>query len=233
LLRATSSLVARVFQAVLSCWYHIFRFAFSVFPGGVLRKLAFFTSVCVVALAAFAQGQEIQQIDIGFSGGTLFSAKPTTASLSQRPPGENGGVYPGFNIDGLLTPHLGIQIEGSFRYHKELYSGYQYLRPVFYDANALYLNKITPKTRLEVTAGAGLESLLFYGQSGSCGLNVCAPNNNSNHFLVHVGGGVRYYFLHRVFVRPEANLYQIINNHEFNSGTVLRLGATIGFSFNP
>jgi hypothetical protein len=205
----------------------------SDFQGGVLRKLAFFTSVCALALAGLVQGQEIQQIDVGLSGATLFSGKSTSASLSEKTPAENGGTYPGFNVDALLYPHLGIQVEGSFRYHEALYNGYQYFRPVLYDANALYLNRVTPKTRLELTAGAGAETVLYYGQLSSCGIGVCRTNITSNHFLLHAGGGVRYYFLHRVFVRPEANLYRIINNNEFASGTVLRLGATIGFSFNP
>jgi hypothetical protein len=203
--------------------------------GGVLRKLAFFTSVCVVALAGLAQAQQIQllQIDAAVSGATLFSAKSTSASLSQAVPAENGGVYPGFNIDALLHQHLGVQVEGVFRHHESLYDGYQFVRPVFYDANALYLNHITPKTRLELTAGAGAETVIFYGQTGSCSLGVCRNNITSSHFLVHVGGGVRYYFLHRMFVRPEANLYRIINNEQFATGTVLRLGASIGYSWNP
>jgi hypothetical protein len=183
-------------------------------------------------LAGLVQAQEIQQIDIGVSGATLFSAKPTSASL-ERTPGENGGTYPGFNVDALLYPHLGVQVEGLFRYHEALYSGYQYFRPVFYDANALFLNKITPKTRLELTGGAGAETVLFYGQLSSCSIGVCRNNITGSHFLLHAGAGVRYYFLHRVFVRPEANVYHIFNNNAFSTGTVLRLGATIGFSLNP
>ncbi len=222
-LRATSSLVARVLQG------EKIRFSW----GGVLRKLALLTSVCVVALAALAQAQDLQQIDAAVSGATLFSSKSTTASLSETVPGEKGGVYPGFNVDALLYPHLGVQVEGSFRYHESLYNGYQYARPVLYDANALFLNHLTPKTRLELTAGAGMETVLFYGQLTSCGIGVCRSNLNANHFMLHAGAGVRYYFLHRIFVRPEANLYRIINNDQFASGTVLRLGASIGFSWNP
>ena len=200
-----------------------------------MRKFAFVTFVCLLGLAGLAQAQAIQleQIDAAFSGGTLFSAKSTSASLSQTVPPENGGVYPGFNMDALVHQHLGIQVEGAYRYHKDVYDGYQFVRPVFYDANALYLTHLTPKTRLEITGGAGAETVLFYGQTGSCSLSVCRDNITSTHFLVHVGGGVRYYFMHRVFVRPEANLYRIFNNDQFASGTVLKLGASIGFSWNP
>jgi hypothetical protein len=188
-----------------------------------------------MAVAGFAHGQEIQleQIDAAVSGSTLFSEKSTSASVTQAVPSEHGGVYPGFNIDALLHGHLGVQIESSFRYHESLYNGYQYVRPVLYDANALYLNRLTPKTRLELTAGAGAETVLFYGQLSSCSIGICRTNITSSHFLLHVGGGVRYYFLHRLFVRPEANLYRIINNDQFASGTVLRLGASIGYSWNP
>lgn len=200
-----------------------------------MRKLAFVTSMCLLAMAGLAQAQEIQleQIDVAVSGSTLFSAKSTSASETQIVPAESGGVYPGFNIDALLHQHFGVQFETSFRYHETPYNGYQFMRPVFYDANALYLNHLTPKTRIEFTAGAGAETVLFYGLTGSCTIGVCRNNITSSHFLLHVGGGVRYYFLHRMFVRPEANLYRIINNEQFASGTVLRLGASIGFSWNP
>jgi hypothetical protein len=200
-----------------------------------LRKLAIFTFVCLMALAGLAHGQaiELEQIDAAVSGSTLFSTKSTSASLSQPVPAENGGVYPGLNFDVLLHGHLGVQAEGSWRYHESLYDGYQFVRPVLYDVNAFYLNHLTKKTRLEFTAGAGGETVLFYGLTGYCGIGVCRNNITSNHFLVHVGGGVRYYFLHRMFVRPEANLYQIFNNNQFASGTVLRMGASIGYSWNP
>ncbi len=49
----------------------------------------------------------------------------------------------------------------------------------------------------------------------------------------HVGGGIRYYFWHHFFIRPEGHIYFVHNNNEFNSGTIGRVGASIGYNLSP
>ncbi|HXY09839.1 MAG TPA: hypothetical protein VEI52_18505 [Terriglobales bacterium] len=39
------------------------------------------------------------------------------------------------------------------------------------------------------------------------------------------------YLWHGAFLRPEVRLYLIKNNAEFSSGTVLRYGISLGYSF--
>jgi hypothetical protein len=56
---------------------------------------------------------------------------------------------------------------------------------------------------------------------------------SSTHLLGHVAGGVRYYFWRHFFVRPEAHYYFVINNFEFHSDNVFRLGASIGYTIGP
>ena len=59
--------------------------------------------------------------------------------------------------------------------------------------------------------------------------NSCYVSNN--HFLVHVGGGLRYYVWGNVFVRPEAHFYHILNNSDvFSNNNVIRVGASIGYT---
>jgi hypothetical protein len=54
---------------------------------------------------------------------------------------------------------------------------------------------------------------------------------NSTQFLFHLGGGIRYNVWRRWFVRPEASYYYIVNNSNFHSPNVLRLGASVGYTF--
>ena len=81
-------------------------------------------------------------------------------------------------------------------------------------------------------AGIGGQTVLFYNQYGGCDFaGGCIPRVNSTHFLLHVGAGLRYNVWRDFFVRPEANFYRIINNNDFHSGNVLRLGASLGYTF--
>ena len=61
----------------------------------------------------------------------------------------------------------------------------------------------------------------------------CSTHLNSNHFLLHVSGGFSYRVWRNFFVRPEAHYYHIFNNtNDFHSDNVLRLGASVGYTFH-
>ena len=50
-----------------------------------------------------------------------------------------------------------------------------------------------------------------------------------------VGGGLRYYFWHHAFVRPEVHYYHIDGNSNINTGgfstdNVFRVGASLGYT---
>jgi hypothetical protein len=50
--------------------------------------------------------------------------------------------------------------------------------------------------------------------------------------MEHLGGGVRYYFWHQFFIRPEIHYYRIQNNVEFHSDNLFRASASIGYTFS-
>jgi hypothetical protein len=188
----------------------------SGFEGGVLRKLRLLVLGCAaVALASFARAQEI---DIMAGGGTLFSSKSTSSSQAYIPPPEKGGTYPSVGAEAIFKNHFGLNAEVAFRYHEAFYNGYQHFRP-------------GPRTSVDFMTGFGLENLSFYNQFVNCN-GLCPTFISSHHFLLHAGAGVRYYFWRHFFVRPEAHYYYIVGNiDQFHSGNILRLGASIGYSF--
>lgn len=192
-----------------------------------MRKLLL--ASIVLGLATFAHAQ---QFNFAVGASTLFSPRNLTASVAFLPPSESGGIYPSISAEYLNENRVGISVQGAFRYNEALYDGYQHYRPVFYDVNAVYAPKFGKKLVADLMAGAGAESVIFYQQLGACGVSSgCHSYVNDTHLLLHFGGGIRYYFRHNFFVRPEANYYFIHNNYEFHSDNVLRLGASIGYTW--
>ncbi len=183
-----------------------------------------------IALAGPALSRA-QQVDFAVGGSTLWSPKPLSASQAYVPPALKGGTYAQASLQYLTERRLGLNIEGAFRVKQGLYNGSQYYRPILYDVNAVYAHRLATKMRGDFMAGVGGETLLFYNQIG-CGYTAgCRIYVNSNHFLLHGGFGVRYYFWRRYFVRPEAHYYLIPNNVEFHSDHVFRIGVSIGHTF--
>ena len=182
-------------------------------------------------LAGLAGLAHAQQIDLAASGSTLWSPKPLTASQAFLPPAASGGILAGASLQYLTERRLGLNLEGAFRYKEGLYNGYQFFRPIFYDANAVYARRLAAKTRGDFMAGVGGETLLFYGTTECRYSSGCRINVNNTHFLLHFGVGVRYYFWRTFFARPEAHYYFIPNNYEFHSDNVFRVGVSIGHTF--
>ena len=194
------------------------------------------TLLLLTMLAASAAIAGAQQIEFTGGGSILESYKPTTASLAYVPPAESGGIYGGFGLQYLSENFRGLNVEGAFRVKQGLYNGSQYFRPILYDVNYVYARRFKPNFRGDFMAGVGGETLLFYNQIG-CGYGSgCRTYVNDNHFLVHLGFGLHYTPLHskmfhNFFVRPEVHYYLILNNFEFHSDSVLRAGASIGYTF--
>jgi hypothetical protein len=197
----------------------------------LLGKLALLQSACAVfVLTAFVHSQ---QFDIAVGDSTLFSSKSTSASQAYLPPPEKGGHYPSVSADFIFKNHFGFNAEIAARAKQGLYNGYQNFRPVLYDANAVFAPRLGERISAELLAGVGGERLLFYNKFSACGSSFpsgCLTYVSSDHFLVHFGGGIRYYFWHNFFIRPEAHLYIIRNNLEFSSGNVGRIGVSIGYT---
>jgi hypothetical protein len=198
---------------------------------GHLRKLSL---VAVLVLPFLISGSlHAQQFDVAFGLGTLTAPSASSASGNHAPVSLTGGAYPVFSADLLLKRQFGVSGELAWRGSQNLYGGFQPYRPLFYDINGIYAPKLGKHAAAEVMAGIGWESLRFYQGFTSCGAISCTDFVSSNHFMGHIGGGLRYYFLGHFFVRPEAHLYLVHNNEEFSSPRATRFGISLGYTFAP
>lgn len=197
-----------------------------------MRKFAFLVLVCVVSV--FADLAHAQQFDVAVGGNILESAKNTTASQVYLAPPEKGGLYPSVSVDRIRKNHFGYSAEVAFRYHYALYNYYQQFRPLIYDVNGLYSTHVAKRTTANFMAGIGGQTVLFYSPYGNCLYTTgCSTHLDSTHFLAHLGAGVQYRVWRNFFVRPEAHYYRIFNNaDEFHSDNVIRVGASIGYTFH-
>lgn len=197
-----------------------------------MRKLAMLVPLLGMLFAA--QFSSAQQLDLFIGGGTLLSSSPSTAFNTFAQPGERGGTY--LNIGGDVAGfrhRLGFNIETSWRASQGDYAGENInYRPILTDFNALYQPKIGKKVGLDLMGGIGVAATRFYYPSiVTCSyISGCINYTSSDHFMEHLGAGIRYYVWHHAFVRPEIHYYHIQNNVEFNSDNVFRVGASIGYT---
>lgn len=194
------------------------------------RASLLFCLLLFFALTAFAQSG-----DVAFGVSGLTAPSPSSFDINSGnffAPTMGGGTYLNFSGDFLLRHHLGMEGEIAWRAHQNLYQGYQPYRPLFYDFGGIWSQRFNRYFGAEASAGIGAESLRFYNNYYTCGfITGCTNYTSSNHFMGAFGAGLKIYPWHNVFVRPEARLYLIRNNYEFNSNHVLRAGVSIGYTF--
>ncbi len=201
-----------------------------------MRKLTLFASLCglfFLANVAFAQ-----QGDIFFGGGTLLSPSPSTSELAVGNLAEKGGTY--LNIGGDVAGfkhHLGFMVETSWRASQASYFSYETYRPILTDFNALYQPHLGKKVGLDLFGGIGIAATRFYvPYATSCSyFSGCINYTSEDHFMQHLGAGIRYYFWHHVFVRPEFHFYHVDGNTDpisggFTSDNLFRVGGSIGYT---
>lgn len=189
----------------------------------------------VFFLASFAQAQ---QADAMFGGGTTLASGstscPVTGGFCFVP--EKGGFYPNIGADVIFHKRIGFGFDVAWRGGQGDYAGLGIpYRPILFDFNGVYQPKINKKAGLDLMGGIGWQSTRFYGyQPTSNCVYFGACYTSSNHFLVDVGAGVRYYVWGHVFLRPEAHFYHIVNNTaDFSNNNVIRVGASIGYTIGP
>jgi hypothetical protein len=205
-----------------------------------LRKLAFFATViaffALPHLAAAQQGDAMLGFGTVMSPGAAECSPSFSSSLYEICP-EKGGFYPNISADVIFHHRIGVGFDAVWRGGQGLFgsSQGQPYRPILYDFNAVYQPRITKKVGLDLMGGIGWQSTRFYGFQATASCEYFyACYTSSNHFLVDVGGGLRYYVWGHVFVRPEAHYYNILNNTDvFTSGNVIRVGASIGYTIGP
>ncbi|MFZ0863409.1 MAG: hypothetical protein ABR881_23085 [Candidatus Sulfotelmatobacter sp.] len=201
-----------------------------------MRKLAFLATV--FAFFVFGNVASAQQGDAMIGFGTVLSPGAAecgaSTSFNFTCP-EKGGLYMNLGADVIFHRRMGFGFDAAWRAGQGLYGGVQPYRPILFDFNGVYQPRLSKKVGADLMGGIGWQSTRFYGyQPTSNCLYFGACYQSSNHFLVDVGGGLRYYVWGHVFVRPEAHYYRIFNNTvDFTSGNIIRVGASIGYTIGP
>jgi len=203
-----------------------------------LRKFALLAFVfSIFGLANLASAQQADAM-LGF--GTLMSTNSssstcTVSNFTSNCVGpEKGGLYTTISGDVIFKRRIGFNFEANWRTKQGLdnFNGGQLYRPLLFDFNGVYQPRITKKVGADLMAGIGWQSTRFYAFNYSSNCLVfgsCYTSNN--HFLVHFGGGLRYYVFGNFFVRPEVHYYHILNNTDvFSNTNVIRAGASIGYT---
>lgn len=197
------------------------------------RTLLVVAASCFLALALPAHAQ---QFDIAFGWGTVFGNPASDATTTQIANGTHnavslsGGGYPMFSGDLLFFKHLGVGAQVTWRAHQNVNQFGQPFRPIFYSVNAVWAPPIGKRAQAEVQGGVGAESIRFYSPIFTCNFFGCTNYSSSNHFATHVGGGIRLFVWHNVFVRPEAHWYYVNNNFEFAGPRAIWVGASLGYA---
>jgi hypothetical protein len=191
-----------------------------------LKKLSFLVTAFAL-IFLMGSPAHAQQFDLsaGVSGLTAPSSNASVQTIG-------GGAYPTFGLDFLFFHNVGVGFNAAFRAKQNLYQGEQPFRPFFYDVDAVYAPPLGKRAQLELSAGIGAESVRFYTPFLNCGtLTGCTNFVSSNHFLAQFGAGIRLYVTPKIFIRPEAHLYEVHNNFEFSGSRATRFGVSIGYSF--
>ncbi len=184
-----------------------------------MRKLIVIAGLCVFFF--IQRPAQAQEFDAAFGVGTLTAPSASSASGNYAPQSLSGGAYPSFSGDFLFRGRLGVGGEVAWRASRAIYGAYQPYR------------KLGKFAAAELMAGIGVESLRAYQPFTTCGFTGCTNYVSTNHFMGHVGGGLRVYAHGHFFVRPEAHLYLVRNNVEFSSGRATRFGISLGYNFAP
>jgi hypothetical protein len=213
-----------------------------VYGANALKKI-----LCLVFLLmfGFVLLGHAQQFDVAFGVGTTQSTSGSEVSASDIASGNHtpvnvgGGAYPAFSVDYLFHKHFGIGGEVAWRASQNTYpNGFaQPFRPIFWDFNGVYAPSLGLSRRVapEFSGGIGAETTRYYQGfltcTGNAFFGTCTNYQSVNHFMGHVGVGLKLYAAGNFFIRPEAHFYFVHNNQEFSSGNVRRYGASIGYTF--
>lgn len=196
-----------------------------------LALVLLLSAICVLATSACAQ-----QFDVAVGVSALKSAPASDALFDpdHSPQSVGGGAFPVISGDFLFRHQVGVGGEVFWRATRNLYQAFgaqQEFRPVFYDFNAVWAPKLGKQAAAQLEGGIGAESARFYTPFVTCNFVSCTNFVSSNHFMAHLGGGLKIYIWRNVFLRPEAHYYFIHDNSEFSGNNATRFGASIGYTW--
>ena len=202
----------------------------------LLKKFAFLAAFAIfLACSNFVAAQQADAM-LGF--GTVMSPSAASCGASgfaNYVCPEKGGLYPNISADVIFHRRVGIGFDASWRASQGNFAGVGVpYRPILFDINAVYQPRLSKKAGLDLMGGIGWQDTRFYSSNYNCSFVSCTNYTSSNHFLVDLGAGVRYYVWGHVFLRPEAHYYHVLNNTDFfSSGNIIRVGASIGYTIGP
>jgi hypothetical protein len=151
-----------------------------------------------------------------------------------------GGVFGVIGGDVMIWPHLGINVEDSFRFRQASYlpQGALNARPSFYDFNAIY-QPITGEGRIVPVIEGGIGGAvvsLYFNQQACATLQFCTNSSqfvaSANHFQVHGAVGVKLYVKSSVFIKPQVDIHYAPHfNQEYGSDLSPQYTISIGYTF--
>lgn len=150
-----------------------------------------------------------------------------------------GGAFGVIGADFMITPHLGVNGEYSFRFAQANYLPTEGLnaRPAFYDFNAVY-EPLTGEGRVVpvLEGGIGGSKLSLYFNQSSCITNACSSSSQvvatSNHFQLHGAVGVKLYVRSDMFIKPQIDLHWAHNmTQQYASDFIPQYTISIGYTF--
>jgi len=150
-----------------------------------------------------------------------------------------GGVFGVFGADFMVTPHLGVNGEYSFRFTRADYlpdAGLKY-RSGFYDFNAVY-HPLSVGRRIvpELQGGIGGAKVSLYVSQTATVTGISSTVNqffaSANHFQLHGAAGVKLYVKGNLFLKPQFDVHWVHNlNQQFGRNFVPEYTVAIGYSF--
>jgi hypothetical protein len=203
----------------------------------VILRSIFAMLVVSFGAVGFAHAQNVSAY-LGLGSATDSSNGQSLDSSGEVGPAM-GGVFITVGGDYMFKPSLGFGAEYSARAAQADYAPQASVnyRPVFYDFNAIWHplashGHIVP----EVQGGVGGLDLKFYETESECAIQgVCQTLNqyiaSSNHFQLHLSGGVRVYVNPSVFIRPQVDVHWVNNLQEFGRSWVPEYSVAVGYTF--
>lgn len=187
-------------------------------------------AVCIMVLAGVGAAQSVD---------AFFGFNTLTADHNDQFPYMGGGFFPSVGGDLVLfnTPLIGAWGFGgevAWRGKQMAYInsfGVFPVRPILYDFNLVWEPISLPRITPVIELGVGAESLRVYSSQFTCGsFTGCTNYQSSNHLMGHLGVGVRLYLTDHIFIQPDAHLYVIRHNIEFQVPNARRFGIAIGYT---
>lgn len=197
--------------------------------------------------------QGIADVSLGFGTakdssnglGILSANAPINAFGSCTPSSTNAyclgdpelnGLFMGFQGDGMVSKHFGIDGDLTFQPTRPNYGPLTY-RQMFFDFNGVYAPISNKHYILQLLGGIGDARTSFGFNATSCvGVAVCTTESesvgSSSHFQEHLGAGVEIFLTDHIFVRPEFDYHHVNGfTSQFGRDSVLQGMVWIGYNF--